>query len=301
VLFPLPSSLTLTPRAAFTLSLPNGRTLQLGQRTLLMGILNITPDSFADGGLHLDPAAAEAAAVEMEARGADLIDVGGESTRPGADTIPADEEIARIQPVIKGLAKAIRIPISIDTSKASVAEVALSEGASLVNDVTALRYDASLAGVTARAGAGLVLMHARGRSRDMYREANYASVSREVKDELRSSLERALAAGVARESVILDPGLGFAKRPEHSFEALAALPELATLGCPLLIGTSRKSFLTAAIGERSPEQREMATAASVAAAVLLGVHIVRVHNVPDMVDVVRVADAIRGVRRPPKC
>ena len=269
---PLLSSLTpsLIPRAQFSIPLPGHRTLELGTRTLVMGILNVTPDSFADGGLYLDPGAAEAAAVEMEARGADLIDVGGESTRPGADTVSPDEEIARIQPVIKRLTTAIRIPISIDTSKAAVAEVAISEGAALVNDVTGLRYDAALAGITARAGAGLILMHARGRSRDMYREANYASVAKEVKDELRASLERALAAGVAPESVILDPGLGFAKRPEHSFEALAALPAFAALGCPLLAGPSRKSFLTAAIGERPPQERDMATAASVAAAVLLG-------------------------------
>ena len=258
-----------------------------------MGILNITPDSFADGGLNLDPGAAEAAALEMEARGADLIDIGGESTRPGADSISADEEIARIQPVVERLAKVLRVPLSIDTSKVPVAEVALLHGVALVNDVTGLRYDASLAALTARAGAGLILMHARGRSRDMYREANYASVSDEVKDELRASLDRALEAGAARESVILDPGLGFAKRPEHSFEALAALPIFAVLGCPLLIGPSRKSFLTAAIGDRPPAQRDAATAASVAAAVLLGAHIVRVHNVADMVDVVRVVDAIR--------
>jgi len=267
--------------------------LELGPRTLVMGILNITPDSFADGGLYCDPGAAEAAAVEMAARGADLIDVGGESTRPGAEAVSADEEIARVRPVIRRLTKAIRIPISIDTSKSEVADVALSEGAALVNDVTGLRYDAALAGITARARAGLILMHSRGRSRDMYREANYASVPTEVRDELRASLECAVAAGVARESVILDPGLGFAKRPEHSFEALAALPALATLGRPLLAGPSRKSFLTAAIGERPPQERDMATAASVAAAVLLGAHIVRVHNVPDMVDVVRVADAVR--------
>ena len=261
-----------------------------------MGILNITPDSFADGGLYLDPSAAEAAAVEMEARGADLIDVGGESTRPGSDTIPVETEIARIRPVMDRLARTLKIPISIDTSKAPVAEVAIGEGASLINDVTALSYDASLAEIAARSGAGLILMHARGRSRDMYKEAQYASVPVEVRDELRASLERALAAGVRRESVILDPGLGFAKRPEHSYAALAALPELATLGCPLLAGPSRKSFLTAAIGARAPSDRDMATAASVAAAVLFGAHIVRVHNVPAMVDVVRVADAIRSGR-----
>ena len=156
-----------------------------------------------------------------------------------------------------------------------------------------MRYDASLAEVAARSGAGLILMHARGRSRDMYKGANYASVAVEVGEELRASLERALSAGVRPESVVLDPGLGFAKRPEHSYAALSALPTFAALGYPLLVGPSRKSFLTAAIGERAPAERDMATAASVAAAVLLGAHIVRVHNVPAMVDVVRVADRIR--------
>lgn len=273
-----------------------------------MGILNITPDSFADGGLYLDPLAAEAAALEMEARGADIIDVGGESTRPGSEPISAEAEIARVQPVLALLSRSLKIPISIDTSKPAVAEVAIGEGVSLINDVTglrgasgpnearsrrALRYDASLAEIAARSGAGLILMHARGRSRDMYNEAVYASVPVEVRDELRASLERALAAGARREAVILDPGLGFAKRPEHSYAALAALPELASLGCPLLAGPSRKSFLSAAIGERLPGERDMATAAAVAAAVLFGAHIVRVHNVPAMVDVVRVADAIR--------
>jgi dihydropteroate synthase len=283
----------VTPRATFTIPLPNGRPLVLGPRTLVMGILNITPDSFADGGLYLDPGAAEAAAAEMEARGADLVDVGGESTRPGAEAISADEELARIIPVLRRLSRTLTIPLSIDTSKAAVAEVALAEGADIVNDVTGLRYDASLAAIAAGAGAGLILMHARGPSKEMYQEARYASVPLEVADELRSSLERALAAGAARASVILDPGLGFAKRPEHSYAALAALPLLAALGCPLLAGPSRKSFLSAAIGERAPRDRDMGTAAAVTAAVLMGAHIVRVHNVPDMVDVVRVADAIR--------
>ena len=259
-----------------------------------MGILNITPDSFADGGLHLDPGAAEAAAIEMEARGADLIDVGGESTRPGAETISAEAELARVLPVMRRLSRSIKVPISIDTSKAAVASAAIDEGAALINDVTAVRYDASLAQVAARSGAALILMHARGRSRDMYKDANYVSVVDEVSEELRASLERAMAAGVGRGSVVLDPGLGFAKRAEHSLAALAAVPAFAALGCPLLVGPSRKSFLTSAIGDRAPGERDMATAASVAAAVLLGAHIVRVHNVPAMVDVVRVADAIRN-------
>ena len=258
-----------------------------------MGILNVTPDSFADGGLYLDPGAAEAAAVEMQAYGADIIDVGGESTRPGSETIPVEEEISRIQPVLKRLARSVSLPVSIDTSKAEVAEVALGEGAALLNDVTGLRYDASLAEIAGRSGAGLILMHARGRSREMYKEAVYTSVAAEVGSELRASLERAIAAGVPRRSVVLDPGLGFAKKASHSYQALAALPELAALDRPLLVGPSRKSFLTAATGERLPAERDMGTAASVAAAVLFGAHIVRVHNVRAMADVVRVADAIR--------
>jgi dihydropteroate synthase len=283
----------VTPRLHFILPLPHGRTLHLGVRTLVMGILNVTPDSFADGGLYLDPGAAEAAAVEMEARGADLIDVGGESTRPGSNPVSDEEEIARIRPVLHRLAGAVKVPVSVDTSKPAVARVALDEGAALLNDVSGLRYDSALAAAAARAGAALILMHARGPSRDMYREARYASVAREVRDELQASVERALAAGVARESIVLDPGLGFAKQAEHSFEALAALPELAALGRPLLVGPSRKSFLTAAIGDRPPSERDMATAASVSAAVLLGAHIIRVHAVGDMVDVARVADRIR--------
>jgi dihydropteroate synthase len=282
------------PRAQFTLPLPGRRALHLGERTLVMGILNVTPDSFADGGLYNDPGAAEAAAVEMQARGADLIDVGGESTRPGAEGVSSQEEIARIQPVLKRLARAIQVPISVDTSKAQVAEIALAEGAAILNDVTGLRYDAALAEIAARTGAGLILMHARGRSREMYREAHYASVPREVRDELQASLERAVAAGVHRESIVLDPGLGFAKRPEHSYEALTALPELAKIGRPLLVGPSRKSFLTAAIGDRPVNEREMATAAAVAASVFFGAHLVRVHAVAEMVDVVRVCDRIRG-------
>jgi dihydropteroate synthase len=262
-------------------------------RTLVMGILNITPDSFADAGLHLDPGAAEAAAVEMEAQGADLIDVGGESTRPGADQISEAQELARILPVLKRLRTAVKVPISVDTTKAGVAERALGEGATLVNDVSGLRYDSALAEVVARSGAGLVLMHARGRSRDMYHEAHYASVVREVTEELCQSLARALASGVKREAIVLDPGLGFAKRPEHSYLALAALPEFAALGRPLLVGPSRKSFLAAAIGEKPAADRDFATAAAVTAAVLLGAHIVRVHAVAEMVDAVRVADLVR--------
>jgi dihydropteroate synthase len=261
-----------------------------------MGILNVTPDSFADGGLHFAPDAAEAAALEMEAQGADLIDIGGESTRPGSEPISPRHEISRIQPVLKRLARSLHVPLSVDTSKPEVAQMAVGEGAALINDVTGLRYDSSLAEIAARSGAGLILMHSRGRPLDMHEEANYASMAREVTDELQASLDRALAAGVPAASTLLDPGLGFAKRSEHSYTALTALPVFATLGRPLLVGPSRKSFLNAAIGERSPRERDMATAAAVTAAVLLGVHVVRVHNVGDMVDVVRVADRIRDAQ-----
>ncbi len=258
-----------------------------------MGILNITPDSFADGGRYLDPGAAEAAAVDMERAGADLIDVGGESTRPGAGPVSIQEEIARIRPVLERLRSAISVPVSVDTMKARVAEMAIDEGAVIVNDVSGLRYDAALAGVAVKRRAGVVLMHNRGDSRDMYREARYDSVPREVIGELGWSINRALEAGVARASIIIDPGLGFAKQAEHSFAALAALPEFAAMSYPLLVGPSRKSFLTAVIGSRSAGARDYATAAAVTAAVLLGAHIVRVHAVREMVDVVRVADRIR--------
>ena len=258
-----------------------------------MGILNVTPDSFADGGRYLDPSAALDAALRMQEDGADIIDVGGESTRPGADHIDADEELRRVRPVIERLTRALTIPLSIDTSKAAVAEVALREGAAIVNDVSALRYDAALADVAARYGAALVLMHSRGSSRDMYREAVYASVADEIRGELEASMSAAIRAGVRREAIVLDPGLGFAKRAEHSLAALAALPALAALGRPLLVGPSRKSFLKAAVGERSPEERDTASAAACAIAALLGAHVVRMHAVQLAVESVRVADAVR--------
>ena len=279
-------------RHPYTIPLPGGQNLVLGERTLVMGILNVTPDSFADGGLWTDPARAVDAALQMEADGADVIDIGGESTRPGAEALPLDVELARVMPVIEGLASRLRVPMSIDTYKASVASRALAAGAVIVNDVSALRYDPSLAAVVAAAGAAVVLMHNRGRSREMYQEAHYDAVVDEVTDELAERVEAAVAAGVARERVIVDPGIGFAKRAAHSLELMARLPALARLGCPLLVGPSRKSFLKAALGERGPADREWGTAAAVAAAVMGGAHIVRVHAVKEMTDVVRTIDAI---------
>jgi dihydropteroate synthase len=281
------------PRGRYSVPLPNGATLVLGERTLVMGVINVTPDSFADGGHFLDPGRAAEAALRMEAEGADVVDIGGESTRPGAEVVDAAEERRRVEPVFQRLAGRIGIPLSIDTYKAQVAVAALDLGAVIVNDVSALRYDSALTHVLASRGAAVVLMHNRGRSREMYREAEYADVAREVSEELRERVAFAEAAGVARERIIVDPGIGFAKRAEHSLALLAHLRELETLDRPVLVGPSRKSFLKAAIGERDADQRDWGTAAAVTTAVLLGAHIVRVHAVAEMVDVVRTADAIR--------
>ena len=284
----------VVPRRRYTLSLPDGRGLELGARTLLMGIVNVTPDSFADGGASLDPSRAAAAAEALEAAGADLIDIGGESTRPGAAALPADVECARVLPVLDALAGRLRVPVSIDTYKAEVARRALDAGASMVNDVSALRYDPAIARVAAASGAPLVLMHSRGRSRAMYREARYADVAAEVTRELASAVRAATAAGVPRTQIVVDPGLGFAKRAEQTLELLGRLPALGALDRPVLVGPSRKSFLSLALGERPPSEREWGTASAVASAVILGAHIVRVHAVAPHVDVVRVADSIRA-------
>ena len=259
-----------------------------------MGILNVTPDSFAESTTTLDPAIAIEAALRMEAEGADVIDVGGESTRPGANPVSAGEELARILPVLNGLAGRLRVPISVDTYKAGVAAAALDAGAAIVNDVSGLRVEPALARAVAERGGALVLMHTRGRSKTMYAEAVYEDVVADVARELGESLLAATEAGVPLEQIILDPGLGFAKRPSHSYGVLARLPELAAaLDRPLLVGPSRKSFMRDAVGERLAPERDWGTAAAVTAAVLAGAHIVRVHAVAEMVQVVRVAEEIR--------
>lgn len=235
----------LSPRASYLVPLAHGRALDLGPRTLVMGIVNVTPDSFAGGAPAADDAVA--LSLRMEADGADIIDVGGESTRPGAGEVPEAEELARVVPVVAGLRDRVRVPISVDTSKAAVAAAALEAGASLVNDVSGLGYDRGLGAVVARAGAGIVLMHTRGRPRDMYREAVYGDVAGDVTVELQVAVARAVVAGIDVPRIILDPGLGFAKRAEHTWAILAALPRLAALDRPLLVGPSRKSFLAEAL------------------------------------------------------
>jgi dihydropteroate synthase len=282
----------------YTSPLPDGRSLTLGARTLVMGILNVTPDSFADGGLYADPGRAVAAGLAMVEAGVDIIDVGGESTRPGAGEVSADEEVRRVLPVIRSLAGQVAVPVSVDTYKASVARAAVDAGAGIINDVSGLAYDPALAAVAAASRAVLVLMHMRGHPADMYAHAHYERLASEVASELQASIDRALAAGVRREAIILDPGVGFAKRPEHSFGVIARLddPAFVALDRPWLVGPSRKSYLKSVLGDLAPEDRDWGTAAAVTASVLMGAHIVRVHAVKEMVQVVRVADKIRALR-----
>lgn len=263
-----------------------------------MGIINVTPDSFSDGGVLFDPAAAVEAGVRMVEQGAGILDVGGESTRPGASAIDDAEERRRAIPVVEALAARVHVPISIDTYRPATADAALAAGAAIVNDVSGLRYEPELADVVARRDAAVILMHTRGRSREMYQQASYGDVVAEVLDELRESMAFATGAGVSKSRILIDPGLGFAKEAPHSFEALARLDEFADLGCGIVVGPSRKSFLARALGGDVPAaSRDWATAAAVAAAVLGGAHIVRVHAVGEMLQVARVADEIRRYHR----
>jgi dihydropteroate synthase len=265
-----------------------------------MGILNVTPDSFADGGLRADPVRAVEDGLRMIEAGADILDVGGESTRPGAEPVSEAEELRRVLPVVAELAKHPDALVSVDTYKAVVAREAVARGAAIVNDVSSLQYDSALASSVAETGAALVLMHNRGRSRDMYREAVYQDVAADVVRELREAMTRADSAGVRRDAIVLDPGLGFAKRAEHSYAVLAQLDRLgAALARPLLAGPSRKSFLKDGVGDIPPSERDWGTAAAVTASVLAGAHIVRVHAVAEMAQVVRVADRIRAALASP--
>jgi dihydropteroate synthase len=281
-------------RKQFDIPLPGGRVLELGLRPLVMGILNVTPDSFADRAPAVDSAVAIERAVRMEQEGADIIDVGGESTRPGTDPVGAGEELRRVLPVVKALAGRLAVPISVDTYRAEVARSVIAEGATIINDISGLRYDPQLGQVVAEGKVALVLMHMRGRSKAMYAEASYRDAVKEVTAELRESMATAAASGVPAGRVIVDPGIGFAKRPHDSYGVLARLPVLAAaLDRPLLVGPSRKSFMREALGGRPAPDRDWGTAAAVTAAVLAGAHIVRVHAVEEMVQVVRVAEEIR--------
>ena len=283
-------------RKRFRLRL-RSRTLLLGERTLVMGVLNVTPDSFSDGGVYLDSGAAVARALELENDGADILDIGGESTRPGSIPISVQQELRRILPVIEILSGKLRIPISVDTQKAEVAEAALAAGAEIVNDISALRIDPRLARVAVRARAPMILMHMRGEPRTMQHGPFARDVMRDVLGGLRIAVASAKGAGLAKSRILLDPGIGFGKTHQQNFEILARLPELSRLGCPLVVGTSRKAFLGKMLARQGepdlpPDKRILGTAASITASILGGAHIVRAHDVSEMVRVARVADAI---------
>jgi len=276
---------------------PPPRTWKIAQRALvldrplIMGILNITPDSFSDGGSFLDPDRAAERALEMEAEGADIIDIGGESTRPGAPQVPAVEELRRIVPVIERLAGRLSCPVSVDTWKSEVARGTLNAGAEIINDISGFGFDPAMAPLAAESGAGVVLMHTRGTPDRMQSHTGYGDLLGEVAAGLRSSLDNAVSAGVERERIVIDPGIGFAKDAAGNMEILRRLREFTSLGLPLLVGTSRKSFIGKTLG-RETDERLLGTAATVALAVANGADILRVHDVRAMRDAADMAHAI---------
>jgi dihydropteroate synthase len=278
-------------------SLPRGRELKFGAAPLVMGILNVTPDSFSDGGVHFDHAKAVHAAMQMEEDGAAVIDIGGESTRPGAEPIAAQVEIDRVLPVIRQIRERSDIPISIDTRKGAVAEEAIAAGADMINDVSALRYSAGMPAIAARAGVPVILMHMRGEPSTMQQFATYADVVTEVSEELQDMVDDARAAGI--EQVLIDPGIGFAKTWEHNLELLARADELRRIA-PVVIGASRKAFIGHLTGRDAGPERAVGSLAAVAAAHRAGAAMVRVHDVRETVDFLKVLAAIEE-RRPSLC
>jgi dihydropteroate synthase len=268
------------------------RTLECGRRTLVMGVINVTPDSFSDGGRFLDHRAAVAAGIKMVQEGADLLDVGGESTRPGSNPVPPPEERDRVLPVIERLAAEVDVPVSVDTRRAEVAESALDAGATVVNDVTA-GSDPRMFDVVRRAGSGMVLMHMRGDPKTMQQQTAYRDVVGEVHEHLRGRVWAAIEAGIDGECLAVDPGLGFAKTADGSLLLMRHVERFLDLDRPIVIGPSRKSFIGVALGGLDVSERLEGTAGAVAWLAGRGAHVVRVHDVREMVRVVRVVDAIR--------
>jgi dihydropteroate synthase len=268
-----------------------GRVLELGERTVIMGIVNVTPDSFSDGGAFFDPAAAVEQGLRLAGEGADILDVGGESTRPGSEPVSEQEELRRVVPVVRELAARSGVPVSIDTTKATVAEAALAAGATIVNDISALRFDPRLGAVVARAGAALVLMHMQGTPRTMQQAPHYADLLGEVIAELGAGVGRAAAAGIDPGQIVVDPGIGFGKSLEHNLELLDRLGELAALGRAILVGPSRKAFIGRLLDLPATERVE-GTIAACCCAADRGAHVVRVHDVGPVRRALRVTDAI---------
>jgi dihydropteroate synthase len=264
---------------------------ELSSRTLVFGIINVTPDSFSDGGECFEADAAVARARELIAHGADVLDIGGESTRPGAQPVTAEEELRRVLPVIAGLRQETTVPISVDTTKAAVAEAAIAAGASILNDISALRFDPRMAEVARKTGAGVILMHMQGTPQTMQANPHYEDVVREVAGFLRERLAFATAQGIERERIMVDPGIGFGKTLDHNLELLRRLNEMLSLDRPVLVGASRKSFIARTVGA-DIEQRDWGTAATVAHCIAQGAHAVRVHNVELCRQVARMTEAV---------
>ena len=267
------------------------------ERTYVMGILNVTPDSFSDGGLYFDKAKAIEQALKMEREGADIIDVGGESTRPGAEKISTKEEIKRVVPVIEAIAKKIKIPVSIDTYKSEVAKAALSAGASLINDISGLRFDRKMPSLIAKNKVPVCIMHIKGTPRDMQANPAYVALIPEIVDYLHEGIEIARGAGIADDKIIIDPGLGFGKTLEHNLEIIKRLNEFTGFEKPILLGPSRKSFIGSLLGGLPADERFEGTTSAVAIGIFNGANIIRVHDVKAMVRVARIADGVRkGVK-----
>jgi dihydropteroate synthase len=270
--------------------------LNYTRQPLIMGILNVTPDSFSDGGAFFDPNQAVEQALRMEAEGANLIDVGGESTRPGAEPVSMEEEIRRVVPVVEKLAKQLTIPISIDTTKSEVARRAIEAGASIVNDVSGCTRDPKMLSVAAKDRSGLIIMHAKGTPQTMQRHPRYHDLIGEIRRFLRGRIDAAVVNQIPKNRIAVDPGIGFGKTANHNLKILHRLGDFADLGVPLLVGPSRKSFI-GRILDLPPSERLEGTAAAAAIAVFQGARIIRVHDIKPLVRVVRVAEAIRKEKR----
>jgi len=267
--------------------------LDFSKKTYTMGILNVTPDSFADGGLYFDESAAIKRAHQIVEEGADIIDIGGESTRPGSEPITIEEELRRTIPVIEAIANKIKVPISIDTYKSEVAKRALDAGASLVNDISGLRFDPKVAEVASEYKVPIVIMHIKGTPKDMQENPVYEALIPEVMDYLRVGITIATRAGISKDKIIIDPGIGFGKTSDHNLEIINNLREFTLLEKPILIGTSRKAFIGKILGDATVTERLEGTAAAVAISIMNGANIIRVHDIKEMVSVVKVADAVK--------
>src|SRR5712692_6482703 len=291
-----PGSSFIIHRSSLEFRLPRGRKLTIPRPPGVIGIINVTPDSFSDGGVHLDHAKAVHAALQMEQDGALVIDIGGESTRPGSEPIAAQTEIDRVVPVIEQIRQRSDVPISIDTQKGSVAEEALKAGADMINDVSALRYSASMPSIAARAGVPVILMHMRGEPGTMQKNIQYDDVVSEVGSEMTAFRDAAVSAGVEASQILVDPGIGFGKSFDHNLEILARASELTSIA-PLVIGASRKGFIGHLTGREAGPDRAMGSLATVAAAHRAGATLVRVHDVRETVDFLKVLMAIAEKER----